>query len=374
MRLLYTNTTGVGNTANGALALVNNTTGSSNTANGSAALVSNTTGGNNTANGYASLYSNTTGGNNTANGYASLYSNTTGGNNTASGFNALYYNTTGASNTASGFAALFNNTTGNGNTAAGVNALFNNTSGTSNVAFGGGALNGNTSGGSNTAVGYQALNANATGINNTVIGYQAGLSSTGNNNLFLGLGAGNNLTAGNNNIEIGTPGVAGDASTTRIGSSTQTQAFITGIYGVAEANSVAVYINGNGQLGTLASSERFKTDIRDMNEDSSVLYSLRPVSFHYKQQIDPKGIAQGGLIAEEVEKIDPALVAHDSDGKPYSVRYEQINAMLLNEFLKEHTRTQEQAAGDCQARSGERRTGKDARRSAEKSSKRRLES
>ena len=335
---------GTGNTATGTGTLQANTTGSNNTGDGYEALYTNTTGGNSTATGFAALFNNTTGGNNTATGFAALFNNTSGGNNTATGYEALYNNTTGVYNTATGYQALGLSATSSYNTGEGYSALFNNTTGGNNTATGFAALFNNTSGGNNTATGYEALYNNTTGGNNISYGYEAGMNATGTGNVFLGYEAGINLTTGNSNIEIGTLGVAGDAYTTRIGTTSQTQAFIGGIYGASESSGVAVYINSSGQLGTLASSNRFKTDIRDMNEDSSALYSLRPVSFHYKPQIDPKGTAQCGLIAEEVEKVDPALVAHDPDGKPYSVRYEQVNAMLLNEFLKEHARTQAQTA------------------------------
>ena len=193
--------------------------------------------------------------------------------------------------------------------------------------------------------GTQALDSETTGGNNTVYGYEAGSNATGSGNVFLGFKAGINAT-GDNNIEIGTFGATGDTATTRIGNGggSITQTFIDGIYGVSESDGVAVYINSDGQLGTLASSARFKENIRDMSTDSAAIYALRPVSFQYKHAVGPQGVPESGLIAEEVEKVDPALVVHDKDGKPYSVRYEQVNAMLLNEFLKEHRCVAEQSA------------------------------
>jgi hypothetical protein len=151
------------------------------------------------------------------------------------------------------------------------------------------------------------------------------------------------LTDGDWNIDIGAEvvGVAGESNTIRIGNQgTQTATYIAGISGTAVAGDTVV-VDANGQLGTAMSSARFKEEIKPMDESSEAILALKPVTFRYKHEIDPKGIPQFGLVAEEVEKVNPDLVARDADGKPYTVRYEAVNAMLLNEFLKEHRTVQE---------------------------------
>jgi len=205
------------------------------------------------------------------------------------------------------------------------------------------ALTSNTAGSSNTANGLNALGSNNTGNNNTAQGTNALVSNTsGNGNIALGVGAGKNLTTGNNNIDIGNVGVAGEANTIRIGTpGTQTKTIIAGISGKTASGGVAVYINANGRLGTLTSSKSYKRDIHQMANASEVLYGLQPVSFRYKEELDPDGIPQFGLVAEEVANVNADLVARDEKGKPYTVRYEAVNAMLLNEFLKEHRKVQE---------------------------------
>jgi len=327
-----------GNTAEGFNALLSLTSGSNNTAIGDDALLRNTTGSNNTANGTGALNFNTTGSNNTANGFQALLSNTTGGANTATGLQALASNTTGSGDTANGFGALFKNTIGINNAAIGGDALFNNTTGSRNTAAGVQALFANTTGGHNVAVG------NATLFKNKV----------GNYNIDLGYSAGWNLTTGNNNIDIGNPGVASELNTIRIGSevasvvadgSTQaahTATFIAGIHGVTVASGLDVVVGSNGQLGTITSSARFKEAIKPMDKASEAILALQPVTFRYKHELDPDGIPQFGLVAEQVEKVNPDLVVRDADGKVNTVRYEAVNAMLLNEFLKEHRRVQEQ--------------------------------
>jgi len=156
----------------------------------------------------------------------------------------------------------------------------------------------------------------------------------------LGNFAGSNLTTGDNNIDIGNQGVAGEAGSIRIGTQgTQAKTFIAGITGAA-VTGVAVKVNAAGQLGTAPSSQRFKTEIKPMDKASEAILALKPVTFHYKKELDPEGIPQFGLVAEEVEKINPALITRDPEGKPYTVRYEAINAMLLNEFLKEHRKVE----------------------------------
>ena len=340
---LFDNTTGDDNTASGFDALALNTTGSFNTANGSNALFNNTTGTNNTATGFQALHSNTSANNNTATGYTALFTNTTGGSNTADGFAALYSNTTGNYNAANGYAALYGNTTGGYNTANGYAVLYKNVTGGNNTGAGFKALFSNTTGGGNTADGLNALYKNTTGSSNTAVGLSALYYNTsGNSNIALGSAAGVNLTTGSYNIDIGNAGVAGEANTIRIGTAgTHTKTFIAGISGAAVINGVGVIVNSNGQLGTVVSSERFKDAIKPMDRASEVILALRPVTFRYKHELDPAGIPQFGLVAEEVEKVNPDLVARDEQGKPYTVRYDAVNAMLLNEFLKEHQTVQE---------------------------------
>ena len=269
--------------------------------------------------------------------------NNTGSNNTATGFNALLSNTTGTSNTAIGDSALLNNTVGTENTANGVLALAGNTTGVTNTATGVNALSQNTIGTTNTANGVTALTSNTTGSGNTADGVQALLfNTTGNNNIALGFKAGTNLTTGSNNIDVGSAGVAGESSKIRIGTKpAQKAAFIAGISGVTVANGVGVIINPQGQLGTVVSSERYKDGIKPMDKASEAILALQPVTFRYKQELDPEGIPQFGLVAEQVAKVNPDLVARDDQGKLYTVRYEAVNAMLLNEFLKEHRTVQE---------------------------------
>jgi trimeric autotransporter adhesin len=369
-------TTASGNTATGAVALFGNTTGSFNAAVGLAALFSNTTGGYNTANGVSALQSNTSGIENTATGAYALFSNTTSSYTTATGFGALESNTTGCCNTATGTFALLNNTTANYNTANGYYSLNSNTTGLNNTASGAEALQRNTTGESNTATGAFALEQNATGYDNTATGYEALLSNTtgfsnmaagafalganttglqntaegyvalffnttGDGNIALGSYAGFNLTTGDNNIDIGNQGVAAESNTIRIGTAgTQTACYIAGIVGAGHFGSTVTIDPATGQLGELVSSERFKKDIDPMGKTSETIFLLNPVTFHYKNE--KSNTPQFGLIAEEVARVNPALIAVDKEGKPYTVRYDQVNAMLLNEFLKEHRKVQEQ--------------------------------
>ena len=230
----------------------------------------------------------------------------------------------------------------NGNTFFGDDALVNNTTGIRNTATGGDVLFSNTTGGFNTATGSAALTENLTGFDNTAIGVEAlGSNTTGSNNIAVGFHAGANLTTSNNNIDIGNRGVAGESGEIRIGTAgPQTGTFIAGISGVAVTGSTVV-VNSNGKLGVTASSARFKDNIKPMDKASEAILALKPVTFRYKQQLDPDGIPQFGLVAEQVEKVNPDLVARDDHGKPYTVRYEAVNAMLLNEFLKEHRKVQE---------------------------------
>jgi hypothetical protein len=288
------------NSAFGAHALQSNTDGQSNSAFGNLALAANTIGLGNTGIGVGALFSNTEGSNNTAIGYDSLLSNTTGNQNTATGWNALYHNTIG----------LFN-------TANGLNALLANTEGLSN-----------------TALGWGALLVNETGSNNTAIGVRAGQDITGDFNICIG-------------SQVSGP--AGEDHTIRIGDNLPAQTeesacYIGGIHNQVASNGLTVLVNSTGKLGTTVSSRRFKEEIKSLDEASEVLFALKPVSFRYRKEIDPVGLRQFGLVAEDVEKVNPDLVGRDAEGKPTAVRYDQVNAMLLNEFLKEHRKNEQQAA------------------------------
>jgi hypothetical protein len=331
------NTTGEFNDAVGAFALYNNLTGSNNNAFGDSALAFNVNAHDNTAIGDSALETNDMTGNglanfNTAVGAAALLANTDGDSNTAVGYLALSSN--GASrNTAVGSGAL-TESSANANTALGADALGSNTSGLVNTAVGTDALFDNTSGGHNTAVGNEALVSNTDGDGNTAIGDEAGNGITsGSHNVVVGDSAGLNVTTADNVICIGANVGAADVSNT---------SWIGNVFGVTtqSGTTAPVVVSDDGQLGTVASSQRFKKDIATMEKASEAILSLRPVTFHYKA--DTKCIPQFGLIAEEVAKVNPALVLPDKEGKPYTVRYEAVNAMLLNEFLKEHRKVEEQ--------------------------------
>jgi len=277
--------------------------------------------------------------NNTFLGEQALVNNTTGFQNTATGWVALSLNTTGTGNTATGATALEANTTGQVNTATGSGALQGNTTGNENTATGAFALLSNTTGNNNTAHGLAALEENETGHDNTAIGDSALLQNrTGSNNIALGSGAGLNLTTGNDNIYIGNAGTdSNENAKIRIGTTgRQGRTFIAGISGVTVPAGVGVIVGTDGKLGTVVSSARFKEGIEPMDKSSEAILALKPVIFRYKHELDPDGIPQFGLVAEQVEKVNPALVARDDQGKPYTVRYEAVNAMLLNEFIKEH--------------------------------------
>ena len=217
------------------------------------------------------------------------------------------------------------------NTATGYQALFHNTIGMSNTATGRNALVASISGGFNTAIGDSALASDTVGSANTAIGEGAlGSNTTGAGNVALGAAAGFNATTGTNNIYIGNEieGVAGESNACYIGS----------IFNQLASGGTQVFVNTNGKLGTTPSSRRFKEDIKPMDDASDAILGLKPVTFHYKQ--DPQAIPQFGLVAEDVEVINPDLVIRDKDGKANSVRYEAVNAMLLNEFLKEHKKVE----------------------------------
>ena len=311
---LLLNTGGNLNTAVGVSALQSNTEASRNTAIGSNALSSNITGEFNTAIGESALASNTQGEGNIAVGGSVLSSNTEGNYNTATGYRALLRNTTGTLNTANGKDALYNNTEGQNNSATGFSALFNNTNGSANTAVGRDSLFHNITGTLNTAIGFGALDNNTSGSSNIAVGVSAGANVTTASGVICIYNAGDNVS---NSCYIGNiwsqPG-----------------------------GTQAVYVNGQGKLGAQVSSQRFKNEIKPMDRSSEVIYDLKPVSFRYKPEIEPTRPLGFGLIAEDVEKINRDLVTRDSDGQVASVRYDAINAMLLNEFLKEHRQVAEQ--------------------------------
>jgi len=307
------------NTAEGTDALFSLTSGIDNTALGFEALFHNTAGNFNTAEGFRALFRNTTGFQNTATGVNALISNTTGSSNTANGVNTLFRNTTGFQNAATGVQALFSNTTGFHNTAAGFQALIFNTTGNHNTADGDNALVHNTTGSFNTANGAHALDHNTIGSSNLALGFQAGFDVTGSGNVCIG-----------QNVL----GLAGENNVTRI----------RNIGSTAQANGIFVTVGAGGKLGFQVSSRRYKDDIKPLDKASEALFALKPVSFRYKQEIDPARSPDFGLIAEDVATVNPDLVARDEEGKIVTVRYQAVNAMLLNEFLKEHKKVEEQQA------------------------------
>jgi trimeric autotransporter adhesin len=337
------NTSSFENTAIGTTALLYNDSGNGNTAVGAFALHDNIDGDNNIAFGPGALFKNIHASFNTAIGAQALFFNDVTGNNvaqlnTAVGASALNSNTDGDSNTAIGFAALNNNDLGRVNTAVGTGALANNDSGSGNNAFGVGALAGNTSGVENQAMGTDALEINNTGSANVAIGDLAlGSNVNGSYNTVVGWHAGSSVD-GDNNIYIGrstAPGIGAESGAIRIGNETFVNAcYIAGILKNGPFGADVQIDPVTGRLGSNASSKRFKRDIDPMHKTSEAIYSLKPVTFRYKN--DKTNTPQFGLIAEEVAKVNPALIAVDKEGKPYTVRYNQINAMLLNEFLKEH--------------------------------------
>jgi trimeric autotransporter adhesin len=380
---LFSNTTGYQNTATGGAALGFNTVGSDNTANGFQALLNNTTASGNTAVGAQALLSNTTASGNTAVGAQALQNNTTGGTfsttlgyamgpNVAVGALALGSNTTASANTAVGYQALGSLTTGlvipgvNGtdfsastavgfqalanatdqsssNSAFGYQALASNTTGSANSAFGFQALgnrdpiNGNPmTGGANSAFGYLALANNASGGSNIAVGFQALYNNeSGNGNVAIGTKAGYNIFGGSGNVAIG------DSVTGSSGVNVSNTTWIRNVY-YSVASTRAVYVDSDNKIGTLSSSRRYKEEIKPMDKASEALFALKPVSFRYKKEIDPARALSFGLIAEEVAQISPDLITCGKDGRPETVRYEAVNAMLLNEFLKEHRRVEQQ--------------------------------
>jgi trimeric autotransporter adhesin len=345
-------TTGIGNTAIGWYSLFAVNDGSFNTGVGAGALAVNGAW-NNTAVGAGAMLLNGSGAADVAVGTNALLYNVGGSANNAVGAFALYNNVTGNLNNAFGTYALSENILGSANTAIGDAALTNNDITANNTAWyntavGASALFSNTDGDSNTAVGNMALFSNETGFSNTAFGAGALANlSTGNNNVALGTSAGSFLTTGSFNIYINNDGlgVGNESHTIRIGTpGLDGPTYIAGIHGTIVSGGAAVLVSADGQLGTSTSSERFKEDIQPMDNASEAVFALKPVTFHYKKELDPNSTSQFGLVAEDVERVNPDLVARDRDGKPYTVRYEAVNAMLLNEFLKEHRKNEKQEA------------------------------
>jgi len=333
-------TAGNQNTATGFRALNSDVNGGYNTGTGVLSLFSNTSGFFNSATGAYSLANNTTGLRNTANGYTALYRNADGTDNTAAGFAALYHNTTAAFNCAFGEQALFNNLKAWTNNAFGVQALFNNLTGETNNAFGTGALFANTEGESNNAFGHLALESNVDGVWNNAFGFNALDSNvSGSFNTAIGDSAGLDID-GDGNVCIG-EGVFGESgandSTYIRNVNTTAQPIVAGVDGVTVDLTT-------GRLGHGVSSQRYKEQIKPMDKASEMLFSLKPVTYRYKKEIDPKQTLDFGLIAEEVAKVSPELAIRDAKGQVSNVRYNAINAMLLNEFLKEHQQVAEQQA------------------------------
>jgi len=333
-------TAGNQNTATGFRALNSDVNGGYNTGTGVLSLFSNTSGFFNSATGAYSLANNTTGLRNTANGYTALYRNADGTDNTAAGFAALYHNTTAAFNCAFGEQALFNNLKAWTNNAFGVQALFNNLTGETNNAFGTGALFANTEGESNNAFGHLALESNVDGVWNNAFGFNALDSNvSGSFNTAIGDSAGLDID-GDGNVCIG-EGVFGESgandSTYIRNINTTAQPIVAGVDGVTVDLTT-------GRLGHGVSSQRYKEQIKPMDKASEMLFSLKPVTYRYKKEIDPKQTLDFGLIAEEVAKVSPELAIRDAKGQVSNVRYNAINAMLLNEFLKEHQQVAEQQA------------------------------
>jgi hypothetical protein len=275
-------------------------------------------------------------------------------------------NTTGNHLTGIGAAALRNNTTASFNTAIGADALRENTTAEFNVAVGDSALtslNGTTGNdGANTALGSIALEVLTNGEQNVAVGRRAlEFLTDGSNNVAVGWRSGDGLTTGDGNTFIGTR--AGDfegpdvsnviclgtrCDTQAAGQTSDDRTYIGNIYGVAVGGpfpSLPVIVDQDGQLGTMNSSARFKKDIKPMDQASEDLLKLKPVTFHYKGRDNKNDLTpQFGLIAEDVEQVNRDLVVYGKDGKVWSVRYDAVNVLLLNEFLKEHKKVDEQQA------------------------------
>jgi trimeric autotransporter adhesin len=351
-RSLYTDTTASFCTGTGAGTLALNN-GRENTATGAGSLLLNTSGFRNSAAGSHTLLFNDIGVYNGAFGAFALENNSDGFSNNAVGDSALLSNVHGAQNTAVGDLALASNditgaALGNFNTSVGAESLLANTNGDSNNAVGAYALTANTTGVFNQAMGFSALGSNNTGSANVAVGDSAldSLAGTSSFNTVIGDLAGGNLTGGSDNIYIGATsgGPAVESGAIRIGDPLFVSGcWIAGIFGNLTPG-VPVFINASGKLSTTPSSQRYKEDIKRMDKASEALFALNPVTFRYKKEFDATGTPQFGLVAEEVAKVNPDLVYRDNQGKIYSVRYEAVNAMLLNEFIKEHRTVEKQQA------------------------------
>jgi hypothetical protein len=274
--------------------------------------------------------------------------NSIGYDNTFIGYEAGGNTTGGDFNTMLGWRAGWANVSGGANTFFGYMAGYDN-SGSENSFFGTNAGESTTVGVDNAFFGYLAGYQNTQGSSNAFFGENAGAqNSTGSANTFLGASAGNANTTGSDNIYINSSGPASgnESFAIRIGAEgIQSSAFIAGIYGVASSGGVPVSVNSNGQLGTQPSSLRFKEQVRDMGDSTSALMKLRPVTFLYKPEYaNGERTLQYGLIAEEVAQVYPELVAYDNDGQPYSVRYQYLSTMLLNEVQKQYRRAEAAAS------------------------------
>jgi hypothetical protein len=349
---LFNVTTGVWNVGVGVQALFNDTVGNQNTAVGYQTLFTNVDGDHSTGIGSQALFNNTTGSDNVAVGFRTLFTNTTGSRNTGMGYRTLSFNDTGSENTAVGWNALFNNRNGGDfNTAVGSQALLHNLNSEFNVAVGDSSLasfNGTTvNDGANTALGSIALTLSTSGEENVAVGRRAlEFLLSGSNNTAVGWRAGDNYIGGESgNITIGSfvAGVSGENNTTRIGN----------IGSTAQASGIFLTVEsvGGTKLGYVVSSRRYKEDIKPMDKASESLFALTPVTFRYKKDMDPTGTQQYGLIAEDVAKVNPDLVAYDPEGKPATLRFLDIQAMMLNEFLKEHKKVEEQQASIAELKS-----------------------
>jgi hypothetical protein len=344
----------------------------SNTFDGDSALFNQTANTFNTAIGWESLFSQTTATAVTGLGAGTLVFNTAD-NNTAVGAAGLLFNTSGTLNVAVGGFSLLQNTTGDDNTAVGMQAFQNNVGGVTNaglgvfaaqnstsdfnVAVGGFSLRATTAGTRNTAVGAGAMESGDAGNDNTAVGELAGNNISGNSNTCLGSSAGANQTNGEGGIYIGAQvpaGTPGEFEFIRIGNDTAFtfpyDTFIAGIYGRSAGPSpLTVMCGSDGKLSANASSRRFKHDIKPIDNASDAILALKPVSFRYNN--DSTDTPWFGLIAEDVAQVNENLIVRDKEGKPFGVRYDQVNAMLLNEFIKEHKKVEEQQASISQLKS-----------------------
>jgi hypothetical protein len=293
----------------------------------------------NTAEGSGALFNITSGTFNTGVGGHALYGGTSQIANTAVGAFALTADFPGNQNVAVGQGALGNNHA-SGNVAVGYKALFNNGLGSFSQAFGYEALFRQTIGRFNNGFGWHALYSNVTGENNTALGHEAGANITGERNTAIGSQALSGLTGADDNTAVGYSAGANVVSASHVicigaaGEDVNDSCYIGNIYGALSLGGVSVFVNAAGKLGINPSSRQFKDDIKPMDKGSETILALEPVRFHYKS--DTTKTPQFGLVAETVAEVNPDLVIYDANSKPYAVRYDAVNAMLLNEFLKEH--------------------------------------